>query len=535
MWTYARSLGRRLDALRRRMGSIRFRLALWYLTIMAALLVFFSVLLVTTLVDLAPAYQDQVMLQLGERLAATYQPQTGQVHLDRPLPEAADMVVVVDTSGAVTQTVGPISPQSLAALQSLAASSQDASLTKTSSYALPRATSTGGTTRYMAYDAYTIAVLHQGRRVATLLLASPSGVATRTIPFRFTWFAVFGVFIVVTAGAGGVWLVTCALRPVRLVTQTAREISTSDLSRRLNVSSGDELGELAATFDQMLGRLDEAFARQRRFTADASHELRAPLTVIQLEAARMLEQPSTHQECLDALAQIRRTSATMAQVIEDLLLLARSDDGALPGEAMECDLSDRVYEAAERLVPMAYQRHLELRLGALPAVLVRGDPLALDRMIGNVVENAIKYSGGVGYQVTIETGQRLKEGELWGWVEVADDGPGIAAEHLPHVFERFYRADAARTPTASTDEQLALADGASANGTGLGLAIAQTIALAHGGEIQVQSSSGQGCRVTIWVPLAWSSSPSSASIPVRVLTQMSQGNSARPRASGRRQ
>jgi signal transduction histidine kinase len=520
MRRFVRSLGRNFDALRRRMGSIRVRLALWYLTIMTALLVFFSVLLVTTLVNLAPSYHAHLMLRHGERLAATYQPQTGQVHLEQPLPEAGDVVVVIGGSGAVTQTVGPISPSALAALRGLAKGSQDASLSETSSYALPRASTRGGTTAHVAYDVYTIAVLHQGQRVATLLLASPSGVASRIVPLRFSWFAVLGILIVATAGAGGFWLVTRALRPVRLVTQTAREISMSDLSRRLNVSSADELGELAATFDQMLGRIDEAFARQRRFTADASHELRAPLAVIQLEAARMLEQPSTHQECLEALAQIGRTSAAMAQMVEQLLVLARSDDGALTGEAVECDLSDRVYDVAERMVPMAQQSHLELRLGTLPAVLVRGDPQALDRMIGNVVENAIKYAAGVGHLVTVETGQRPKHGELWGWVEVTDDGPGIAAEHLPHIFERFYRADAARTRAASEDEEPARGHSTAVNGTGLGLAIAQAIAMAHGGEIQVQSGLGEGCRVTIWLPLAWRSSASSVAVPAHVSTQV---------------
>jgi two-component system OmpR family sensor kinase len=127
-------------------------------------------------------------------------------------------------------------------------------------------------------------------------------------------------------------------------------------------------------------------------------------------------------------------------------------------------------------------------------------------MIGNVVENAIKYAAG--HQVTVETGQRLKAGELWGWMEVVDDDPGIAAELLPHVFERFYRVDASRASSQPADEELAPLDGASVNdasmnGSGLGLAIAQAIAVGHGGDIQVQSSPGQGCRVTIWLPLTW--------------------------------
>jgi signal transduction histidine kinase len=511
---FQRILAHGFDMVRHRLGAvggIRVRLAVWYLTIMAALLAFFGALLVTTLINLAPAGQDQLMLHLGERIATTYQPQTGQVRVPQPLPESRDIVVVIGASGAVTQTVGPISSQALAALREVATSEQDASVTETSGY--PLATSTGRTTANAAYDVRVITVLRQGRRVATVVVASPSGVVIRNVPVRFGWVALLGILMLVTAGAGGYWLVTRALRPVRLVTQTAREISMSDLSRRLNVASADELGELAAAFDQMLGRLDEAFARQRRFTADASHELRAPLTVIHLEAARMLEQQNTHQECLDALARVRRKSAAMAVMVEDLLVLARSDDGALMGVAVDCDLSERAYTVVERLIPMAHHGHLELRMGTLPPVLVRGDPRALDRMIGNVVENAVKYTGGVGHQVTIETGQRLKDGEHWGWMEVADDGPGIAAEHLPHLFERFYRADAARTPAALADEQSAVVDrasmtGSSVNGTGLGLAIAQAIAVAHGGKVRVQSRPGQGCRVTIWLPLAWHESTS---------------------------
>jgi signal transduction histidine kinase len=347
----------------------------------------------------------------------------------------------------------------------------------------------------------TIAILRQDRRVATLIVAFPSGSVSDRLPLRLIWPGLLGFLILVTAGVGGYWLLTRALRPVRLVTQTAREISLSDLSRRLNVSSSDELGELAATFDQMLGRLDEAFARQRRFTADASHELRAPLSVIQLEAARMLDQPSTHQECLDALAEIRRTSAGMALLVEDLLLLARSDEIPVRREASEFDLSDQVYDVADRLVPMAHQRHLQLLLGNLPEVPVRGDRQAIARMIGNVIENAIKYAAGFGHWVRIETGQRLEEGKLWGWIEVADDGPGIPADHLPQIFDRFYRVDQARTPGTADDDAVPAPAGAPVRGSGLGLAIAQSVAVAHGGEIQIHSPPGQGCQVTIVLPL----------------------------------
>jgi signal transduction histidine kinase len=527
-WRIARPLGGSLATVRRRIGSIRARLALWYLTIMAALLVFFSALLMTTVIELAPTYHDHLMLQVGEQLAETYQPQTGRVRLMHPLPEAGEIIAVIGTSGAVTQTRGPISAPALATLRHLAAAAQNASLTTVSAY--PLAAPPRPSTAYGAYDVHMIAVLRDGRRVATLILASPSTFVSKNLPIRFGWVALLGLLTLLTAGAGGFWLVTRALRPVRLVTQTAREISLTDLSRRLNLPSADELGELAATFDQMLSRLDEAFARQRRFTADASHELRTPLAAIQLEAARMLEQPSTHEECLEALAQIRRTGAAMTQLVEDLLVLARSDDGALAGvaAAQVCDLSDQVYDVVERLVPQAHQRHLELRLGSLPEVRARGDPLALERMIGNIVENAIKYTGGVGHQVTIETGERLKGGELWGWVEVADDGPGIAADHLPHIFERFYRAEAARTSAAPADGERAQEDSTSVNGTGLGLAIAQAIAVAHGGEIQVQSGPGQGCQVTIWLPLARRSSSSSAPLQAHALMPRSQEDREMP-------
>jgi signal transduction histidine kinase len=192
----------------------------------------------------------------------------------------------------------------------------------------------------------------------------------------------------------------------------------------------------------------------------------------------------------------------MSTLVDDLLLLARADDDTLTAKAEELDLSDRVCEVTDRLVPMAHQRHLQLVLGSLPAVPVCGDPAALDRAIGNVIENAIKYTSGVGHRVTIETGRRLDEGELWGWLEVTDDGPGITPDHLPHVFERFYRADSARTPSSATGEEMATEVETPVKGTGLGLSIAQSVATSHGGEIQIHSNPGEGCRVILSLPLA---------------------------------
>jgi heavy metal sensor kinase len=287
----------------------------------------------------------------------------------------------------------------------------------------------------------------------------------------------------VIALVGGFWMADRAMRPVKTITQAARSIGETDLSRRLNLKSKDELGELANTFDAMLARLQAAFERQRQFVADASHELRTPLTIVNLETSRAIASRRSPQEYQHALSIIHSENDFMTSLVNDLLTLARMDAGQSTIEKTALDLSDVAVETVERLTPLASRNGVTLEAGNLPETRIFGDRQYLLQMLSNLVENAIKYTTGEKKRVSVVTG--TADGSAW--VRVSDTGPGIAPEHLPHLFDRFYRVDKARTRDTETES-----DPRPPSGSGLGLSIVQWIAHVHGGEIRVESTLGTG-------------------------------------------
>src|SRR5207253_4383813 len=193
-------------------------------------------------------------------------------------------------------------------------------------------------------------VLNQNARVATLLVGLPRQSAT--IPFLVIWLF-WGTLALLVAAIGGYWLAGKALHPVKMITQMAREIQATDLRHRLHLQRRDEFGELAATFDHMLARLEAAFKRQAQFTADASHELRTPLTIIDLEINRALTQLEQSEEYRQVLEQIQAENAQMTTTVNSLLLLARADTGQMTLDLQEVDLSDIALASVERLLPLA--------------------------------------------------------------------------------------------------------------------------------------------------------------------------------------
>ena len=298
------------------------------------------------------------------------------------------------------------------------------------------------------------------------------------------------------AAIGGYWLAGKALRPVKMITRTANEINATDLRRRLHLKRRDEFGELAATFDQMLARLEAAFKRQTQFTADASHELRTPLTIIDLEINRALTQLERPEDYRQILEQIQAENEQMTYIVNNLLTLARADTGQLVLQREVVDVSDIALACVERLLSLAQQCHITLSTGTLPELLVSGDPQYLSRMLMNLIENAIKYTSGIGSRVHVELGCQQ---ERWAVMRVQDDGPGIAEEHLPSLFERFYRVDKARA--RKIEQTGVMAGKEEPGGTGLGLAIVQWIVQAHGGEIRVESKLGSGSTFQVELPL----------------------------------
>jgi two-component system OmpR family sensor kinase len=287
------------------------------------------------------------------------------------------------------------------------------------------------------------------------------------------------VFLIFTVASAAI-LIGRALSPVKKVTATAQGIaSSSDLSRRVNYHGPkDEIGELAATFDSMIEQLDGLLRSQRSFVADASHELRGPLTVIRgnLDLLRRNLSEEDRQESLRAL---EAEGARMARVVNDLLVLAEVEAGPLEQQQM-VSLKDLILDAQDRALLLAGDRQIVTE--RQDDLWVKGDAHKLEQLVGNLVGNAIKYTPDGG-TITLSL---FQEGD-WARLDVTDTGIGIPPEHLPHIFDRFYRVDKARSRAGG--------------GTGLGLAIVKGIVLQHGGKVEVTSELGKGSTFTVWLRL----------------------------------
>lgn len=283
------------------------------------------------------------------------------------------------------------------------------------------------------------------------------------------------------AWVGGYFLAGRALAPVDQITRAATRIGADDLSQRLAVQFvDDELGRLAAAFDGMIDRLEQAFQRQRRFTSDAAHELRTPLAIIRSQVDVGLSRPREPAYYARVLTSVREESERLGRLTESLLLLARADTGQ-PLAFAEVDIEELVAEVGARFAPRARERAIQLEVMLGHTNAVRGDATWLTQLLLNLLDNALRHTPPGG-RVTL-TLEPVPGGAL---LKVADSGDGISPEHLPHLFERFYRADQARTGLAG--------------GAGLGLAICDWVARAHGGRLEVESAVGKGTVFSLRLP-----------------------------------
>jgi heavy metal sensor kinase len=301
---------------------------------------------------------------------------------------------------------------------------------------------------------------------------------------------------IIAAAVGGYWISRRALAPVDHVTSTARAITAQQLGRRLDVrATGDELQRLSETLNDMLARLETAFAETTRFTADASHELRTPVSLIRTTAEVALRRPRSAEEYRQALEEILRESERTSGLVQDLLTLTRADAGVDDWSPSRVDLRALVGELREKLAALCQSRGLTLRLDVPEQpVFVDGEHTALGRLIVILVDNAAKYTPAPGeVRVTLRTVDRAAE------LEIADTGIGIPPEDLPRVFGRFYRADKARSREPG--------------GAGLGLSIAKWIVDRHGGRIAIESEPRRGCRVRVQLPSGRAGLPTSSPHP----------------------
>jgi heavy metal sensor kinase len=295
--------------------------------------------------------------------------------------------------------------------------------------------------------------------------------------------------ILLAAGAGvmsiglfGGWLLSRRVtRPIQSISQTAKSISASDLSGRIAVDeTHSELGSLAQTLNETFDRLESSFQRQIRFTADASHELRTPLSVIHSHSELALTKERTAPEYRQTIETCLRAARRMKSLVETLLVLARADAGQLELKREPFDLKEAAEESLAMVGPLAQDQKIKLE-SSLQKIEMVADRTRVSQLITNLLSNAVRYNregGSVKLAIAEERGDAM--------ISVADTGVGIELEDQPRIFERFFRADKARSREAG--------------GSGLGLAICQSIVEAHGGGITFTSEPGKGTTFTARLP-----------------------------------
>ena len=289
--------------------------------------------------------------------------------------------------------------------------------------------------------------------------------------------------ILVAAAAGGYLLMSRPLRPVVVLTEQAEHVGRKELGERLPViPTGDELERLSLALNRMIERLETALAHNHRFSADASHELRTPLTIIRGELESLMQMPSLPAVVMEGVGSALEESNRMAKIVHSLMTISRLDCGEEQIEDAPVDLVEVVAVTLDHMSLLAEEKHISLRFKAGAGIYVTGDSMRLKQIVVNLVDNAIKYTpdgGDVSVSVTAEQTKAI--------MKVTDTGIGIPAASLPLVFNRFYRADQARSRESG--------------GTGLGLSIVKAICGVHGGEAFVDSIDGRGTTFRIELPL----------------------------------
>jgi heavy metal sensor kinase len=441
---------------------------MWYLMTMVVLLLVFGTAAYFMLSHNLHQNLDDSLMRRANELQASLEVTDGGIDFTEKLSE---LVLIYDANQTLMQRLGPnVEFVNIAGIVKQALYGETSFLTAT--------TSDGQEVRLYAtpftVDSKTRIAVIIGRPVAEI-----KGVLE-------TFRSILGfsaLTLVLLAAVGGMFMANRTLRPMDRITGTAQEIGESGLNRRIDVRSEDELGRLAATLNRMMERLEAAFIRQRQFTADASHELRTPLSIIQAESSLALDRERSAAEYRKALEVVSQEVTYMSDIIAKLLFLARGDAGKEPVEFKDTNLKELIEELASDMEVLARDKGVGFNIGPLENLTIKGDRIQLRQLFLNILKNAVTYTpsgGNISSSVA-----RRKETAV---VTISDTGIGIPSEHLPHIFERFYRVDKARSRAQG--------------GSGLGLAIAKYVAEAHDGKIDVESQVGKGSIFQVTLPLA---------------------------------
>jgi heavy metal sensor kinase len=447
--------------------SIKFRLTVWYLIAILVLLAVFGTVAYFMLSKNLYRNLDEALQTRVTELEGSIKLVNGQISFEQKFN---DLVFIYNADGALLQRLGPnIGFPHIEKIVQQALLGQSSFLT---------ATTTEGQNVRMYGAPFNV---DSRTRIAVIVGRLPQDIQNMLAIFRRV-IIYSALAVLLLAGVGGMFLTNRTLKPVDHITDIARGIGESDLSRRIEIQSDDEMGRLASTLNGMIARLEEAFNRQRQFAADASHELRTPLAVIQAESSLALDKKRTQAEYRKSLEVVSQEVAYMSEIIGKLLQLVRGDASSEQLNLDEVNLRDLWAELTSDLEALAQEKGLQFLQGPMDNLSVMGDKLTLRQLFLNILDNAIRYTPSGGSI----TGSLIKKEEN-AVVSISDTGVGISAEHLPFIFDRFYRVDKARSR----------AEG----GTGLGLAIASSIAKMHGGYIEIESQVGKGSSFHIILPL----------------------------------
>ena len=461
--------------------SIRFRLTAWYGSILVVLGLAFGAYCYWRLDHFLSVYMTELFSHRAERIADTLLSKvgrSGESYVGREIetryaPEANDRFVrVTNSDGTVIYISGEPNDESF----------------DPEKVPRPARTPSGLSTRleHAGSNDLLIATLpFSTGQEKYLIEVGGSAFPIKDVLHRFLVSLLVGLLVVLALAIwGGFWVIKWALAPVKKITSTAEEITLHDLDKRLPVvETGDEIANLSKTLNQMIGRLDESFQSVNRFTADASHELRTPLTIIRGELETSLLDESLSENVRETVYSLIEEAENLSKIVQCLLSLSRLDSGNAQMERVRLNLADLVSAITDQMVPLADEKNVVLTAQAQGRVEVEGDRVRLKQVVVNLLDNAIKYTpeGGT---VTVGVNVSDRQAQL----EVSDSGPGIPPSDLPHVFDRFFRADQVRLGTIA--------------GAGLGLSIVQSICTAHGGLVKAENHANGGCRFVVQLPLA---------------------------------
>ena len=464
--------------------SLRARLTLWHAGLLGLTLATLSVLTLFLLRGFLHTRADRALEQYAETTAAIVAAELREARLNRrgerprflnrELQEWGRQIQIIDLNGNPVERSAGLGNQKLPATMDARLAAKKGNITR----------ETFNNLGEFPVRVVTVPV-QMGRQIPYLVQAAASLEGIEDALNRAG--LILGVLtpaVFIISLLGGWFLVGKSLRPVDEMTRTALAIEHTNLDKRIAPpGSDDEIARLAGAFNEMIARLDQSFRQVQQFSADASHELKTPLTSIRGEAEVALMGDRSPEEYRKALKSIVEETERMSSIVENLLLLARADAAQIKVKRDRVRLHELLMDVYEQLEPLARRKRIELDVKRLDDAEVHGDSLWLRQITINLLNNAIKYTPTYG-AITITLESSDEEARL----AIQDTGPGIPREHLPHIFDRFYRVDSGRSRDAG--------------GVGLGLNIARWAAEAHDGRIEVESEAGKGSTFTLVLPAA---------------------------------